>query len=378
MKTNFIWSNLVMVVVMVLSMIMTSCRSDDDNFHLPKCYVNKNDLSFNSKKGDVRELSITCNGKWKISNVPDWLIAESMEGRGTTTVKFTTSMSNTTSSPYEGLMKVTFEEDPDAIETIRVEQRGDAVANCGVTPNLIETLSDGIACDFNLDNNVVKYYRGFLPKSDVGRMSEEDIIEKLKNEFRPHIPSDEELASADGLKPGTCYVIYTLGFDKKGNRGELIATEVSTMNIKNNEPIAKVEDIRKNGMYWNWSTRKETASCNGYFMMTTENYDVANVPDVCQAWMMKYAIQNGAISEYVNDAGWKQKVNNGSFFFVWTRGVDCHGNMSGTIDWGYITGTNTRAASVIEPSWAKQKGNVCRDHSSRKPSPDQYKLYKVM
>ena len=69
-----------MAIVMVLSMTMTSCNwpwdhSDDDD--LPECYVNKNDLSFDSKKGDVKELSITCNGKWEISNVPDWLIAES-------------------------------------------------------------------------------------------------------------------------------------------------------------------------------------------------------------------------------------------------------------------------------------------------------------
>ena len=55
-----------MAIVMVLSMTMTSCNwpwdhSDDDD--LPECYVNKNDLSFDSKKGDVKELSITCNGK---------------------------------------------------------------------------------------------------------------------------------------------------------------------------------------------------------------------------------------------------------------------------------------------------------------------------
>lgn len=379
---KIIWSHFVMAIVMVLNITMTSCKwpwekSDDDDTHLPECYVNKNDLSFDSKKGDVKELSITCNGKWEISNVPDWLIAESTEGRGLTTVKFTTSVSNGNSTPNEGYMRVTFSENPDATETVYVEQRGGAVAGCEVTPNLIVTLTNGIALDFNFDKDVVRYYCGIMRSSSVGKMTDEQIIKKLESDFKPHVPSNDEVLDFDGLNVGTRYVIYTLGFNQRGERGELLSKEVSTMNVKSNEPITKIEDLRGNGVYWNWSTRKAAASCESYYMMTTENYNIANASDVCQAWLMEYAQQNGEISKYVNNADWKQKVDDGSLFFVWTRGMDGNGNMSSKIEWEYITATNTRSASVT-PHYGIKKAKGKRNKSFIKPSPDQYKLYKMM
>jgi len=382
---KIIWSHLMMAIATVLSMTVTSCKwpwepnpDHDDDIDLPECYVNKENLSFDSKKGDVMELGIFCSGKWEISGIPDWLIAESTEGRGSTIVKFTTSVSNGKSTSNEGYMRVTFSENPKATETVYLEQRGGAIVGCKVTPNLIVTLSNGIALDFNFDNDVVRYYRGYIKASSAGRMSDEEIIETLKNDFYPHVPSDEEVADFDGLSAGTRYIVYTLGFDKNGERGELLATEVSTMNTKNNEPVAEVYNLRRNGNYWNWSTRKSSASCNDYYMMTSEKYNVANASDVCQAWWMEYALQSGTISEYANDADWKQKVDNGSLFFVWTRGVDTRGNMSGKIDWEYITATTTRSASETTPICPKQKSNSGCDHSARKLSSNDYRLYRVM
>ena len=83
MKTNtffkFIFPK---AIVMILCITITSCKwpwevDDDDDLSLPKCYVDKKDLSFDSKKGDVKELSINCSGEWKISNIPDWLTVDS-------------------------------------------------------------------------------------------------------------------------------------------------------------------------------------------------------------------------------------------------------------------------------------------------------------
>lgn len=381
MKTNIVWSHLMMAIVMVLTMTMTSCkwpwdRSDDDENVLPECYVNKNNLSFDSKKGDIKELSITCSGKWEISNVPDWLIAESTEGRGFTTVKFTTSVSNGNSSPNEGYMKVTFSENPDATETVYVEQRGGAVANCKATPNLIVALTNGIALDFNFDKEVTRYYCGCMKKSSVGKMTDEQIINRLESDFEPHVPGNDEVLDFDGLNAGTRYVIYTLGFNHSGDRGELLSKEVLTMDVMNNEPVAKIENLKGNGTYWTWSTRKATASCNGYYMMTTENYSLANASDVCQAWLMEYAIQNASISQYVNNADWQQKVGDSSRFFVWTRGVDASGTLSGVIEWKCITSTTTRSATAM-PSYGIKSEKEKKIQNFRKPSPDQYQLYIV-
>ena len=381
MKTNtffkFIFPK---AIVMILCITITSCKwpweAGDDDLSLPKCYVDKKDLSFDSKKGDVKELSINCSGEWKISNIPDWLTVDSKEGRGFSQIAFTTSKPNRNSCSNEGRVEVTFAEAPEATETIYVEQRGGAIADCEVTPNLIVTLSNGIAFDFNFDKNVARYYRGYIEASAAGIMSEDEIIEVLESEFSRHVPSEDEVADFGGLKEGTRYIIYTLGYDKDGNRGDLISTEVTTLNKKNNEPEARIGNMSRNGQYWYWTVTK-SATCNSYYMMSTENYYVAVASDVLQAWWLEYAAKQGTISEYVNGTDWKQKVENGTMFAVWTRGMDSRGNPSGVISWNYITSSTTRSV-LANDSINSQKNKPCGDHSGRKLTSDQYKLYKIM
>lgn len=379
MKKICFTKNLVsLFVIAMLCVTMTSCdklfgKHTDDN--MPECHVDKNDLSFSSKKDDSRELHIVCTGKWKISNIPGWLTAESTEGNGSTSVKFATTMANRNSSPNEGMLRISFADNPDATETIYVKQQGGAIAGCEVTPSLIVTLSNGIAFDFKFDKDVARYYRGYIEASSAGRMSEEEIIEVLETDFSRHVPSEDEVADFDGLRAGTRYIVYTVGYDKYGNRGDLVSTEVSTLGTKSNEPVGRISNLRRNGAYWEWTVTK-SATCNGYYMMSSENYYVANASDVLQAWWLQYAVQNGTISEYVNGADWRQEVADGSMFAVWTRGVDSHGNMSGKIDWKCISSTTSRSASDEGTEYSHKSKTQC-DHSGRKLSPGEYKLYRI-
>lgn len=365
-------------MMVIMCVTMTSCDKlfgGHDDEVLPECYVDKNDISFSSKIDDSRELNIICSGKWNISDIPEWLIAESTEGNGHAKVKLMTTKPNRNSTPNVGLLRISFAENPNATETIYVKQLGGAITNCEVTPNLIVTLSNGIAFDFKYDKDVARYYRGYIEASSAGRMSEDEIIEVLEREFSRHVPSEDEVADFDGLKSGTRYLIYTIGYDKYGNRGDLISTEVSTLEKKSSEPIGRISNLRRNGVYWNWTITK-SATCYGYYMMSSENYYVANASDVLQAWWLQYAALNGSINEYVNGTDWKQEVVNDSMLAVWTRGVDSRGNMSGSIEWKCITTATTRSST--NTNFANgQKSNVGYDHSGRKLLPGQYKLYKV-
>lgn len=375
MKQNLFKSLLVMAAIMALSTTMFSCRDKEDEIGeelvgtLPECYVDKNDLSFDSKKGDVKELKITCSGKWEISNVPGWLNADSKVGNGSTTVTLSTARDNQTSNSNDGCLTVTFAENPEATETVQVKQRGSAVSHCEVTPNLVVTLSNGIACDFNFDRDVARYYRGYIEASTAGRMSDAEIINTLEQEFLRHVPSEDEVANFDGLKAETRYIIYTLGYDRNGNRGELLSTTVTTLGERYNEPMARISNLCRSGYYWCWTITK-SATCNSYYMMASENESIAYASDVLQAWWLEYAVKRGSISEYVNGADWRNEVNNGSLFAVWTRGLDSRGNLSGVIDWGCIYSTTTRSEGC-------QKGGDMGEDSGQKLSPEQYKLYKV-
>lgn len=370
MKNQIIKSLLVMAAIMTQCMTLFSCKDHEDvvEDNLPPCYVDKSDLLFESNKGDVRELKITCTGKWKISGVPEWLTAESTEGNGSTTVKFTTCRANQSSSSTNGMLLVTFAENADAQETVDVVQQGGAVADCVARPNLVVTLSNGIAFDFTFDKGVARYYRGYIEASSAGRMSDEEIIQVLESDFSRHVPSEDEVADFDGLKSGTRYILYTLAFDSEGNRGELYSTEVSTLGKRSNEPEAWISNMRSSGGYWYWTVTK-SATCNSYYMLSTEDYDVAVASDVLQAWWLEYAAKEGVISEYVNGTDWKQKMG-GSILAVWTRGVDTRGNKSGVIGWEAISVNSTRSGS-------NEKGGSAGDHSGHKLSPGQYSLYMV-
>lgn len=375
MKQKMFKSLLVMAAIMALCTTLFSCRDDEADYvekasnDLPECYIDKNDLSFDSKKGDVKELRITCSGKWEIANIPEWLEAESKKGMGCATVKFTTSRDNQTSFYNEGCMTVTFTENPEATGAVQVKQRGSAVSHCGVSPNLIVTLSNGIACDFTFDRDVARYYRGYIEASSAGRMTDGEIINTLEQEFQRHVPGDDEVANFDGLKAGTRYIIYTLGYDRNGNRGELVSTAVTTLAERSNEPIGKITDLYRSGYYWYWSIAK-SATCNSYYMMASEDQSIALASDVLQAWWLEYAAKRGSISEYVNGADWRLEVNNGSMLAVWTRGVDSRGNLSSVIDWACTYPTTTRSGVC-------KKSGVAGEDSGHKLSPEQYRLYKV-
>lgn len=370
MKPKNLKSLLVKAAVVAFCMTLISCDKDDESVTgiYSECYVDKNDLLFESKKDDVKKLNIKCPGRWEIVNLPEWLSSESTAGYGTAVVELTTRTANLKSDNRRGELLVRFLETDQVTAFVKVEQRGGAVADCEVTPNLVTTLSNGIACDFRYGKNVTKFYCGYIEESESGLMSEEQKINTLHEEFKPLNPNQDEVVDFDGLRAGTRYVIYTLGYDKDGNRGNLVSTPVSTMG-KRDEPEAWLSNINISGGYWRWSVEKN-AACDSYYMMTSENYYVANFSDVLQAWLLEYAAKEGTITEYANGADWRQKVN-GTLLAVWTRGIDKRGVQSGVINWkGATTSSSARAVRG-----KKSKGNGVG--SVRKPLPGEYCLYKV-
>ena len=336
------------------------------------------ELNFSAYEGAFNTLSVQSNGDWKVKSTPDWLRASVSSGNGYKTISFKTLSANTMSSSRTGTVVIgTSDEEV----SVPVMQYGEAMSNCQVTPKNITILSNGIAfdMDYSRAGNVAHYYRGYMEASRVGSMTNPEIISALQREFQRHLPSDDEVADFADLKPNTLYIIYTLAYDIEGKRGDLLSTEVRTCKEESNEPCGWISDLESTGYYWEWAITK-SATCYSYWMMTTEDKDVALASDVLQAWWLEDAVRRNKATEYFNGGDWQQ-ARGGDMFAVWTRGKNVNGTLAGKIMWkghGVSSSATTRiqGAEASSPR-SMTKQHATKDHSGRKLSPEQYQLYMV-
>lgn len=336
------------------------------------------ELNFSANEGASNSLSIKSNGEWKVRSTPDWLRPSVSSGIGNKTISFKTLSANKKSGNRNGTIVIGTSDEEVNIPVI---QYGEAVSNCQVTPKNITVLSNGIAFDMDYSHasNVAHYYRGYMEASRVGSLTNPEIISILQNNFQRHLPSDDEVADFSDLKANTSYIIYTLAYDIEGKRGDLLSTEVRTCREETNEPCGWISDLGVNGHYWEWVITK-SATCFSYWMMTTENYNIALASDVLQAWWLDEAIRSNKATEYYNGGNWQQ-VRGGNLIAVWTRGKTVNGTMAGKITWlgcELSSSAPTRSSSENTTSpLSMTKRNSAGDHSGRKLSPDQYQLYMI-
>lgn len=328
------------------------------------------ELNFSSYEGAFQMLSLKSNGDWQVTRVPDWLRPFVSKGNGNKSLSFSALSENKSSNPRKGTVTIST---VDQELNVTVCQYGAAATACCVRPKHVTTLSNGIAfdMDYSQAGNVAHYYRGYLEASRAGIMTNDEIINTLKYEFQRHLPSDDEVADFSGLKANTKYIIYTLAYNMDGKRGELISTEITTNPSVANEPCGWIGDITYSNSYWYWSITK-SATCYTYYMMSTENKEIAESSDVLQAWWLEDAVRRNQASEYFNGGDW-QMERCANVVAVWTRGSSVNGTLAGKIDWkGISAGTSTRAAGDIFID-----KNHEGDHSGKKLNSDEYKLYLI-
>ena len=163
----------------------------------------------------------------------------------------------------------------------------------------------------------------------------------------------------------------------EGKRGDLLSTEVKTCKEEANEPCGWISDLECTGSYWEWTVTK-SATCYSYWMMTTENQNIALASDVLQAWWLEDAIRRNSSTEYFNGGDWRQ-VRNGNMIAVWTRGKTSNGNWAGKITWKgcEVSSSQTRSQSAASYAPMSEKRSKAGDHSGHKLSPEQYQLFRV-
>lgn len=326
------------------------------------------ELNFSSYEGAYQSLFLKANGEWQVYKYPDWVRPSVSKGNGSQNISFTTLSENKSANSRKGC--VVFRTSDQEL-SITICQYGSAATDCKVLPNHITTLSNGIAfdMDYSQASNVAHYYRGYLEASRAGIMTTDEIINTLKYEFQRHLPADDEVVDFSGLKANTKYIIYTLAYNMDGKHGELLATEVTTNPAIANEPCAWITDLEYNSSYWYWTVTK-SATCYSYYMMSTEDKDIANASDVLQAWWLEDAVRRNQITEYLNGGNW-QMNRKGNMVAIWTRGVNSKGILAGKIDW------NTLSANGSSRAIDANNKNLEGDHSGKKLKGNEYQLYLI-
>ena len=298
-----------------------------------KFSVDVYELNFSEKEGDLQHLTISSNSEWRITGKPEWLDLSSTSGSGNSTINLTTNSFNNSSTVRQETLVVTA--NGTSIE-VKVTQKAGLVAGCEVELDDVVVLSDAVAFNMTYGNSVSYFYVGYLDKSDVGRMTDDEIIEVLDTEFERYIPSDDYVLSFPDLKNLHDYVIYTVAFDKNGKRGELVGKDVRTKS-GTNQPFASVDGVGYDASYWYWDT-EIGAYCSKYYQWVMTGIDATDYwekNNAIVAWRFAYYINNysDSFGEIVQSGSWKrEKGSSERYIQIITWGADSSGNLAGIIN----------------------------------------------
>ena len=247
------------------------------------------------------------------------------------------------------------------------------VSSLEVKPTNIVTLTDGIACDFAYGSNVYYYYRGLWKKTDLAGYSDDQIIEYMVENNNAAYKSSDQVSYFYDLDEYQNYVLCSVGFSSTGKQGRLIRTEITTKLSKSADAFAWISDTSVDTNYWYWTVTK-SATCASYYMLSSENPDVAFAEDVYQAWLIDEGIREKTSTEYVNGGDWyAQRTYNCMTFGIATWGVDQYGNFASRISWAGGT-VNSAKKKAMRKKVVKKSGMILAESAAR-PSQDSYQVY---
>lgn len=314
-----------------------------------KLVVDVAELNFSEKEGDVLNLNITSNADWSIKGKPEWVDLSSASGSSNATIKLTTNSFNNSSSVREATLTITAKE---ITKNVKLTQKAGLVANCAVKLNRIVCLNDAVAFDFSYEDAVSYFYVGYLDKDDAGRMTDDEIIEVLDEEFERYTPSDGYVISFPNLTSMHNYIVYTVAYDKNGKRGELIGKEVRTKSGVN-QPVAYIENVKYDSSKWYFDTVIGAYSSKYYIWLLTGATSTAysSKVDAIVAWQFAYNIDKypSSFEPALQSSSWKLNRNSDERYIqIVTWGVGADGEFGGVITNGKYKITSSSAVPQKE------------------------------
>ncbi|MDE5774548.1 MAG: BACON domain-containing protein [Muribaculaceae bacterium] len=246
--------------LVVLSISFSSCKKDEPDF----ISVNPTSVSLVSTANSIATINVKANCDWQVGSYPEWINLSSTSGNGDTSITITALSDNMTASSRVGTIVFAAGELEAEIQITQV---------AGLQSDLeIEILDDVVLTEsatfrLSFGSKVDYFIAGYFDASSAG-WSDDRILNALDNNNAMQA-SEGKTLSCDGLSPNTTYIQVFVGYDSKGNRGELIRKKFTTPSYKNinDVPQANIDDVWYSSTLYGWGTYLNPAA-NSYYMIS--------------------------------------------------------------------------------------------------------------
>ncbi|MDE6247452.1 MAG: BACON domain-containing protein [Muribaculaceae bacterium] len=241
--------------ILFVGATISSCGKDDDD-EPATLSINPTSVSLISTAGSSANVEVKCSGVWSVTNYPEWINLSASSGNGNTSITLTALTENNTASARTGIISFV---SGDLTAQLSVSQV--AGLQSGLEVNITDEVILVNSATFKLSFGPKVDYilSGYFNASSAG-WSDDKILEALQN--ADPMSADTETITASSLDSGTSYVQCFVGYDSKGNHGEIIRRTFETPYYSNldNAPYADIENVRYNSTTWYWTTNINAAA----------------------------------------------------------------------------------------------------------------------
>lgn len=290
--------------------------------------VSPADITFSGESGAKDEISITTNGHWTISNIPDWINVPS-SGYGDTKCKIETLSANDTDEERTAELRVSAD---GKSAVLKVTQKALRV-KCHIVPQNLVALWDEIGFELQPtgDVDVYKYIIHLAEDIDNKRLTDKNIEDELSQldarklaDYNPIFFPDWYCATNGKLyymTDNTNYYICTIAYESKGNPGALTKTPIKTLRYvdRDNDAYVSVEG-GYNEQYAAFDCTKE-AYCDSYHLLYG-NLPRGTYNDVLFAFEINYYLKNKKKHWFTEQYNLKIETyypNNHTFVHYWDK-----------------------------------------------------------
>lgn len=269
--------------------------------------VSTNSIVFEPNKGDEKHFTITCNADWEVKNFPDWLDVDPAAGNGTKSVTLKTIKSNDSSNVITTTMCV---KAGDKTENITVSQEGTFAPDCYVVPVDMVSMCESLVWGYDFGSNVHKVVFRFGQSSSMDVMSDDAILNDIKNnpdywvERTPEqFRKNGNYFSFYGCTPNIEYTLVSVCFDSNDKLGSILRTKMVTQKddlytspyLGWDSVVGDYDyDANNNVIYRITSTTDVTSAYASSFytwgVVGTELFESYSATDAIIAWFLKKEI----------------------------------------------------------------------------------------
>lgn len=331
--------NLGMALVALLAAFsISSCGKDEPDAPeiSDELSLSSSQLTLLSDKNSTATFSVNSNTRWTVSfdnpSDSEWLLLSSTSGSGNASIVVTALSANTSSKARTATVRVNAS---NVEEVLSITQLAAYESGCYITMDNWLVLTTSIAFDMHLGSSVSFFYAMLVPVADSAGWTDDKLVKYLEdNTSAMDSNMDTSAISFDYLSANTEYYVVAVGFDAKGNRGELAKEKIRTEAIRNSDPWVSILDMDYNATYFTWTTAPDGYTSKYYQAgWTGAAADIVYYyGEAFAAYMIRDGINSGTVEPLARGDSWQLARNGTSSFTVATWGLNTENKFSSLVN----------------------------------------------